>query len=322
MVACQRLSSLIGHKANVNVVRFTNDGQYCVSGSDDRTVRLWNPHRKSVTVGGQRESALLIKTYSGVHGYGVLDVAVAPNNESFASAGHDKSIFLWDVPTGSITRKIDAHTQRINALALNVDATVLASASYDQKVHLWDLRTKNRSPLQILSDCKDSATSVAISQEAIVVGCVDGMLRTYDLRKGLLHTDTLVDPVVSVRLSYGGNSVASLCLGKGKGGGNIYRYELGSPSLSKVWRKSGNSAFKSECCFSSEGNVVISGDESGHLKWWGDDEDAGYHVGSMIGEQSQAHSAAISSLSHHPHDTLLLSAAYEEEMYLWQIDYS
>ena len=32
-------------------------------------------------------------------------------------------------------------------------------------------------------DCKDSATSVTITDQAIVVGCVDGVLRTYDLRK-------------------------------------------------------------------------------------------------------------------------------------------
>lgn len=315
-----RESSLLGHTSSVNVVRFTPDGMYSLSGGDDRTVRLWNPHRRSVMAGGQRESSLLIKTYAGVHGYGVLDVAVSHNNEMFASAGYDKAIFLWDVSSGSLTRKIEGHSQRVNGLALNRDATVLASASYDQKVHLWDLRTKNRSPLQTLSDCKDSATSVAIAQEAIVVGCVDGVLRTYDLRKGLLHADALVDPIVSVRLNSDESDVVSLCLGKSKSGGNIYRTEIGSPRLTKQWRKTGNSAFKSECCFCNDTKLVVSGDETGNLKWWADDKDANHHVGSLVGEQKQAHKAAISSLSHHPSLPLLLSAAYEGEMHVWNVE--
>lgn len=271
--------------------------------------------------GGRRESSLLIKTYSGVHGYGVLDVVVSHNNEMFASAGHDKAIFLWDVTTGSLTRKVEGHSHRVNGLALNRYATVLASASYDQKVHLWDLRTKNCNPLQTLSDCKDSATSVTITDQAIVVGCVDGVLRTYDLRKGLLHADALMDPIVSVRLNSDESNIVSLCLGKSENGGNIYRTEIGLPLISKQWRKSGNSAFKSECCFCNDTKVVVSGDEAGRLRWWGDDKDAKHHVGSLIGEQKQAHSAAISSLSHHPSQPLLLSAAYESEMHLWDVKY-
>ena len=30
---------------SVNAVRFTHDGNYCMTASDDRTVKLWNPHK-------------------------------------------------------------------------------------------------------------------------------------------------------------------------------------------------------------------------------------------------------------------------------------
>ena len=29
----------------VNAVRFTTDGNYCMTASDDRSVKLWNPHK-------------------------------------------------------------------------------------------------------------------------------------------------------------------------------------------------------------------------------------------------------------------------------------
>jgi mitogen-activated protein kinase organizer 1 len=230
----------------------------------------------SVSEGGREESALQIKSYAGIHGYGILDVAVSHDNEWFASSGHDKSIFVCDVSSGKVTRKLQGHQQRVNALALNDDSTVLASASYDQKVHLWDMRTQNRIPLQTLADCKDSATSVAMSGAAIVVGCVDGVLRTYDMRKGLLHEDSLVDSIVSVRLSHDRTHTLSLCLGKTQADGNIYKTStLRAPAeVAGLWRHSGNCCFKSEAIFCNEkgrgggGGVVVSGGEHGQLRWW------------------------------------------------------
>jgi mitogen-activated protein kinase organizer 1 len=69
---------LVGHRAAVNAVRYSRDGNYCLSCSDDKTVRLWNPHKEDprATPG----SALQISAYEGVHGYGILDVAVASDN--------------------------------------------------------------------------------------------------------------------------------------------------------------------------------------------------------------------------------------------------
>jgi mitogen-activated protein kinase organizer 1 len=66
--------SLLGHQSGVNVIKFTKDGNYCVSCSDDRTIKLWNPHRPDPS---NDSNGLLIKTYSGVHGYQVLDTDVS-----------------------------------------------------------------------------------------------------------------------------------------------------------------------------------------------------------------------------------------------------
>lgn len=69
-----RQRTLNGHTAAVNAVRFTSDGSYCMTCSDDKTVRLWNPHKDDVATEG---NALLIKTYSGVHGYQIFDISIS-----------------------------------------------------------------------------------------------------------------------------------------------------------------------------------------------------------------------------------------------------
>lgn len=95
----------------------------------------------------------------------------------------------WDVPTSTIIKRFSGHTSRCNAVAFNAESTVLASASFDASVRLWDLRSQQGKPIQVLQDAKDSITSVILGREEIVTGSVDGSVRTYDLRMGMLRTD-------------------------------------------------------------------------------------------------------------------------------------
>lgn len=57
---------LKGHEGAVLAARFNGDGNYCLTGGKDRTIRLWNPHR-----------GIHIKTYKS-HGREVRDVHVTP----------------------------------------------------------------------------------------------------------------------------------------------------------------------------------------------------------------------------------------------------
>jgi mitogen-activated protein kinase organizer 1 len=49
----QELCTLRGHIGSVSTVKFNSDGNYCLSGGNDKTIRLWNPVKGT-----------LIKTYA------------------------------------------------------------------------------------------------------------------------------------------------------------------------------------------------------------------------------------------------------------------
>ena len=205
------LRNLNGHLTGaVNSVRFSGDGNYCMTAGDDRMIMLWNPHKDDPSKVG---SALHIKSYSGVHGYSVLDVAIASDNAKFASAGGDKSAFFWDISTGRVIRRIQAHSHRINSIAMNEDSSVLFTASYDKTVCAWDLRSNSREPIQVLKDFTDSVTSVIITQSSIIAACVDGNLRTYDIRSNLLNIDSVKDPITCVRLTHDKKCALCTCIG-------------------------------------------------------------------------------------------------------------
>ncbi|KAI9220440.1 WD40-repeat-containing domain protein [Blastocladiella britannica] len=177
------------HAGPVNAAQFDSAGNYVLTGGADKLLRLWNAR-------DQR----LVMTLSG-HGWEVLDVAISPDNTRLASCGKDRGVLMWDVSAAAMTRKITGHTERINTVAFNSNGTVVASGSYDTSVRLWDLKSNGNKPIQILTDAKDSVTSVTIRDHLVVSGSVDGCVRVYDLRAGSKSTDSIGSPITCVALS-------------------------------------------------------------------------------------------------------------------------
>ena len=153
----RRARTLKGHSGPVLRVRYTRDGAYAMTCSADRTLRLWNPARDDET--GRGTGGLLVKTYSGPHAHEVSDVAISDDKARFVSCGGDKAAFAWDVATGQVIRKLEGHTQRLNAVCLcGPGASLALTGSYDASVRVWDLRAQGRAALQLLDQFRDSVT--------------------------------------------------------------------------------------------------------------------------------------------------------------------
>ncbi len=199
---------------------FLDDGKYCLTGGHDRSVRLWNPFRYDpvAPTTSSIPPALPIQTYMA--GYTHPITAITATESRTASqllvAASRETLVISDLITQQLKRRFQGHhVATINAVAASKHAETFLSGSYDGTVAIWDGRSSDTRPIQVLKDAKDSVTDLHVVQNddcIIRTTSVDGVLRNYDLRKGLVHADDCGSPITSMALTKDGKCLAASCL--------------------------------------------------------------------------------------------------------------
>jgi WD40 repeat protein len=118
----------------VESVAFSPDGHTLASGSNDRTVRLWD-------VTDPANPRPLGNPLAG-HTAGVNSVAFSPDGRVVATGSGDSTVRLWDVADRAAPRPLGdpltGHTDTVWSVAFSPDGRTLASGSHDHTVRLWD----------------------------------------------------------------------------------------------------------------------------------------------------------------------------------------
>jgi WD40 repeat protein len=87
-------------------VAFSPDGKTVASGSEDKTIRVWD-------VAAGEENAKL----EG-HSDCVTSVAFSPDGKTVASGSKDKTVRVWDVATGEEKAKLEGVVWMINDVSI------------------------------------------------------------------------------------------------------------------------------------------------------------------------------------------------------------
>jgi WD40 repeat protein len=67
-------------------------------------------------------------------------VAIASDGTWLAAASHDKTVRLWDAPTGTQRAEVTSHTEWVSKLAIAPDGTWLVIPTHEE-VRLWNAIT-------------------------------------------------------------------------------------------------------------------------------------------------------------------------------------
>ncbi|WP_193196502.1 serine/threonine-protein kinase [Nostoc sp. MG11] len=197
--ASNQPTALKGHSSDVNSVAFAPDGKTLASGSDDRTIKLWN-----LSTGKEIYS---LRNHSGW----IWNIAFAPDGKTLASASADKTIKLWNLSTGKEIRTLEGHSNGVAAVAFSPDGKTLASGSLDKTIKLWNLITGKE--IRTLEGHSQAAATVAFSPDGktLASGSWDKTIKLWDLATGKVirtqkgHSEL----VLSVAFSPDGKTLAS-----------------------------------------------------------------------------------------------------------------
>ena len=118
---------LTGHTGSVYSVSFSGDGRRLVSGSSDKTVRIWNA-----------SSGQLIGRPLKGHTTSVQFVAFSPHGERIVSAQYGGDVCVWDTDMGTlVSGPSKQHAEGTLTVVFTSSSTNYCAVSPDGKWIAW-----------------------------------------------------------------------------------------------------------------------------------------------------------------------------------------
>jgi guanine nucleotide-binding protein subunit beta-2-like 1 protein len=168
-------SRLEGHTGFVQDVALTNNAEYALSASWDRSLRLWN-----------LKTGACFGKFLG-HSKDVLTTAFSPDNRHILSGGRDNKLKIWNVKGECVyTLDKDCHTDWVSCVRFSpaVQSPVIVSGGWDNVVKVWSLADFRC--LHTLKGHTGYVSTVTVSPDGSLCasGGKDGVAKLWDLNRG------------------------------------------------------------------------------------------------------------------------------------------
>ncbi len=191
--------TLLGHEGPIRSLAFSPDSLRLVSGSADRSARIWDP--------GDSKFPELVR-FDG-HAGEVTAVAFNSNATQVISGAADKTLKLWNAVDAVEIKDFSGHAGAIVGVAFG-SGDQPVSASADKTVRIWN--SSNGQQVRVITDPQPlSAMAITRDSARVAVAGADKTVRVYQLNNGqkLASLEGHTSEVVSVAFSPDGTRVVS-----------------------------------------------------------------------------------------------------------------
>jgi len=235
--------TLKGHLSAVYTIDYSPDGTRIVSGSRDRTIKIWDAinegppimtldnHTNYVystkynydgtrLVSGARDDT--IKMWNTLDGGQLIYTIQLDADVRSVDFNHDGShivslsrnlVQVWDAEKGSPIMTLNEHTEPIRMVTYSPDGTLIASASEDNTIKIWDATNEGPAKLTLEGHLGD-VTSIDFnpSGDRLVSCSSDSTIKTWDPINGgkaIKTIDGHTNDIYSVVYNNDGSMIAS-----------------------------------------------------------------------------------------------------------------
>lgn len=283
---------LQGHKGYVHTVAASPDGRYAASGASDSSIRVWKLADQSCEV------------LPGHRGY-VYSIAFGRIPTRFYSVGMDGQLRSWNIENPQESASIQAHSDRIFALAVDVHRMRAFTAGMDGKLRIWAL-----DPIEAageLAGHPERVYSLAVSRDGrfVVSGSMDKLVKVWDVeaKKEVIGLKGHKDRVYFALFTPDGKNVISASMDE-----TIYIWDWARGKIDKTLK--GHSGHVYTLALSNEGRYLVSGSMDKTIRVWELPE------GKLL-STIKGHEGTVSALSMTPSARYLISGSYDSTVRIW-----
>lgn len=243
------------HEGEVLSLAFTPNGQWMLSASGDKTIRVWD-----------QNTGALVKVLRD-HKSDIRALAVTPDSALFISGsggfvGNDNTIKVWDLNSLKVIKTLRGHTDWVRTLAITSDGRRLLSGSNDKTIIEWDLQTwKQVRTYKGHSDVVREIT-IAADNTKFVSASHDHTVKVWDLNQGK-EWGTFRDHRFDVE------SAVIIPPGKMVASGSLLEIKIWDiDSLEEIVTLKGHNNSVTALGVTLDGKMLISGSKDNQLKLW------------------------------------------------------
>jgi WD40 repeat protein len=169
-------------------VALPRHGQWIATGSNDRSIQIWEPAGK------------LLRQFDGFNS-DVTAIAISPDDQHIFTGDGAGRCRLLHAETGQLVWEARSHSRGITAAAFVAGGTRILTASLDRTVGQWDAATGREDIARVLKH-PDAVTALAVSSDGrqALTACADKVVRLWNVDgareiKALPTSETLTTDV-------------------------------------------------------------------------------------------------------------------------------